>query len=75
MRPFRPVTVRFGPPLDFPRYGAAAGDPCPDPAGDAADERDDQFELRALTDALMTEIARLSGQEYVDHYANRSPAR
>jgi hypothetical protein len=31
--------------------------------------------LRALTDALMTEIARLSGQEYVDQYANRSRAR
>jgi 1-acyl-sn-glycerol-3-phosphate acyltransferase len=75
MRPFRPVTVRFGPPLDFPRHGATAGDPCPDPAGGAPDDRDEQFELRALTDALMTEIARLSGQEYVDHYANRSPAR
>jgi 1-acyl-sn-glycerol-3-phosphate acyltransferase len=75
MRPFRPVTVRFGPPLDFPRHGATARGPCPDPAGGAPDDRDEQFELRALTDALMTEIARLSGQEYVDQYANRSRAR
>jgi 1-acyl-sn-glycerol-3-phosphate acyltransferase len=75
MRPFRPVTVRFGPPVAFRRNGAIAGDPCPDPAGGAADDRDEQIELRALTDALMTEIARLSGQEYVDHYANRSRAR
>jgi 1-acyl-sn-glycerol-3-phosphate acyltransferase len=75
MRPFRPVTVRFGPPLAFDRHGATAGGPCPDPAGDAPGDRDEQIELRALTDALMTEIARLSGQEYVHHYANRSPAR
>ncbi len=75
MRPFRPVTVRFGPPVAFRRNGAMAGDPCPDPAGGTADDRDEQIELRALTDALMTEIARLSGQEYVDHYANRSRAR
>ena len=34
----------------------------------------DQMELRCLTDALMNEIARLSGQEYVDRYANRAPA-
>ena len=32
----------------------------------------DPAELRELTDALMSEIALLSGQEYVDHYANRS---
>ena len=34
-----------------------------------------QAELRRLTDALMSEIARLSGQEYVDHYASRTKAR
>jgi 1-acyl-sn-glycerol-3-phosphate acyltransferase len=71
MRPFRPVTVRFGPPLAFERNGATANGPCPDPAGDAAGDRGEQAELRALTDALMTEIARLSGQQYVDQYANR----
>ena len=27
-----------------------------------------------LTDALMSEIARLSGQEYVDRYASRAKA-
>jgi 1-acyl-sn-glycerol-3-phosphate acyltransferase len=72
MRPFRPVTVRFGPPLAFAGNGATAGGPCPDPAGDAPGDRDEQIELRAMTDALMTEIARLSGQEYVHQYANRS---
>jgi hypothetical protein len=32
----------------------------------------EQTELRALTDALMAEIARLSGQQYVDLYANQA---
>ncbi|MGO8871912.1 MAG: lysophospholipid acyltransferase family protein [Acidimicrobiales bacterium] len=32
----------------------------------------EQAELRALTDALMAEIARLSGQQYVDHYAEHA---
>jgi 1-acyl-sn-glycerol-3-phosphate acyltransferase len=32
----------------------------------------EQLELRRLTDALMADIAALSGQEYVDHYAKRS---
>ena len=35
-------------------------------------DADDQTELRALTDQLMSEIARRSGQEYVDHYAGRA---
>jgi hypothetical protein len=30
--------------------------------------------LREMTDALMSEIARLSGQEYVDLYATRVKA-
>jgi len=34
----------------------------------------DQDELRNMTDTLMAAIAGLSGQEYVDHYANRSKA-
>ncbi len=57
LRPFRTVTVRFGEPLDVSRFaGGAAGDP---------------LALRTLTDELMFEIRRLSGQTYVDRYAKR----
>lgn len=49
-----PVTIRYGPPLDFSRY---------------ADRRSDPFVLRSATDELMFEIMLLSGQEYVDEYA------
>ncbi len=57
MRPFRRVTVRFGPPLDIGRFeDESATDP---------------LVLRTLTDELMFEIRRLSGQEYVDRYAKR----
>ncbi len=62
MRPFRPVTVRFGEPLAATCGGRAARSP----------ETVDPEELRELTDTLMAEIARLSGQEYVDEYARRS---
>lgn len=48
------VTVRYGMPLDLSRYHA---------------RRDDPSTLRAATDELMEEIARLSGQPYVDRYA------
>jgi hypothetical protein len=61
--------------LAFQRNGATANGPCPDPAANGSGDRDEQVELRALTDALMTEISRLSGQQYVDQYANRSRAR
>jgi cell division protein FtsB len=48
---------------------------CPERVEAGADqlsEQDhDQIELRALTDALMTSIAQLSGQDYVDEYAKR----
>lgn len=48
------VGVRFGAPLDFSRfYGMDS----------------DRVVLRAVTDELMSELARLSGQEYVDEYA------
>jgi 1-acyl-sn-glycerol-3-phosphate acyltransferase len=57
LRPFRSVTIRFGPPLDVSRF---TGEPADDPLA-----------LRTLTDELMFEIRRLSGQEYVDHYAKR----
>jgi 1-acyl-sn-glycerol-3-phosphate acyltransferase len=51
-----PVTLRYGPPLDFSRY---------------VDRRDDPFVLRSATDELMFEIMLLSGQEYVDEYASK----
>jgi 1-acyl-sn-glycerol-3-phosphate acyltransferase len=57
MRPFRRVTIRFGPPLDVSRFeGSSATDP---------------LALRTVTDELMFEIRRLSGQVYVDRYAKR----
>ena len=56
-RLFKRVTVRFGEPLDLSRF-----------AGDAAS---DPLTLRTVTDELMFEIRRLSGQQYVDHYAKR----
>lgn len=74
MRPFHPVTVRFGPPIGFGR----AGTPGPVRSGEEVRVTDpdgprtpDQEELRALTDALMRSVADLSGQEYVDEYASR----
>ncbi|MFT4010082.1 MAG: lysophospholipid acyltransferase family protein [Nocardioidaceae bacterium] len=54
----RPV-VRFGKPLDFSRYEGL---------------EDDRFILRSITDEIMYEIMRLSGQEYVDLYATRAKA-
>ena len=52
----RPI-VRFGEPLDFSRYEGMAND---------------RFILRSITDEIMYEIMRLSGQEYVDMYASRA---
>jgi 1-acyl-sn-glycerol-3-phosphate acyltransferase len=52
----RPI-VRFGKPLDFSRYEGM--------------ERD-RYILRSITDEIMYEIMRLSGQEYVDMYATRA---
>lgn len=49
--------VRFGKPLDFSRY---------------AGMENDRFILRSITDEIMYEIMRLSGQEYVDMYASRA---
>jgi 1-acyl-sn-glycerol-3-phosphate acyltransferase len=51
-----PVTIRYGPPLDFSRY---------------LDRKEDPFVLRSATDELMYEIMLLSGQEYVDEYASK----
>ncbi len=49
--------VRFGKPLDFSRYSGL---------------ENDRFILRSITDEIMYEIMRLSGQEYVDMYATRA---
>ncbi len=54
----RPV-VRFGKPLDFSRYEGL---------------ENDRFILRSITDEIMYEIMRLSGQEYVDLYATKAKA-
>ncbi|MFD5316254.1 lysophospholipid acyltransferase family protein [Streptomyces sp. NPDC127098] len=55
----RRITVRFGKPLDFSRY-------------EGMDR--DRYVLRAVTDEVMTEVMRLSGQEYVDMYATKVKA-
>ncbi|HET6699042.1 MAG TPA: lysophospholipid acyltransferase family protein [Nocardioidaceae bacterium] len=49
--------VRFGEPLDFSRYEGL---------------ENDRYILRSITDEIMYEIMRLSGQEYVDLYATRA---
>ena len=51
------VVVRFGKPLDFSRY---------------AGMENDRYILRSITDEIMYEIMRLSGQEYVDLYASKA---
>jgi 1-acyl-sn-glycerol-3-phosphate acyltransferase len=73
MRPFHSVTVRFGAPVAYqcPGGRVTTGATRPAPAGPGARDQGDQEELRALTDALMADIAGLSGQEYVDEYASR----
>jgi 1-acyl-sn-glycerol-3-phosphate acyltransferase len=52
--------VRFGRPLDFSRYYGL---------------EQDRMVLRAVTDEIMYELMRLSGQEYVDEYAQRAKGR
>ncbi|MEV5984088.1 lysophospholipid acyltransferase family protein [Streptomyces sp. NPDC052051] len=47
--------IRIGKPMDFSRYEGM---------------ENDRFVLRALTDQVMYEIMKLSGQEYVDIYAS-----
>lgn len=51
------VTVRFGEPMEFSRY-------------EGMDR--DRYVLRAVTDSVMAEVMRLSGQEYVDMYASKA---
>ncbi|NEC69172.1 lysophospholipid acyltransferase family protein [Streptomyces sp. SID9727] len=50
----KPVTIRFGEPLDFSRYAGL---------------ENERAAVRAVTDEIMYAILRLSGQEYVDEYA------
>ncbi|ABS04699.1 lysophospholipid acyltransferase family protein [Kineococcus radiotolerans] len=56
----RRVGAVFGPPLDFSRY---------------AGRGDDQLVARSITDEVMYAIQKLSRQEYVDAYAERSRLR
>ena len=55
----RPIVI-FGKPLDFSRYEGM---------------ENDRFILRAVTDEIMYEILKLSGQEYVDMYASEAKKR
>ncbi|HLT17315.1 MAG TPA: lysophospholipid acyltransferase family protein [Acidimicrobiales bacterium] len=55
-RPFKPVVVRFGRPIDVRRH---------------ADRADDRLVLRQIIDEVMYEIRELSGQENVDEYATK----
>ena len=50
----RRIGIRVGEPLDFSRFQGMEGD---------------RFILRSITDEIMYELSRLSGQEYVDVYA------
>jgi 1-acyl-sn-glycerol-3-phosphate acyltransferase len=51
--------VRFGKPLDFSRYEGMA---------------EDRYVLRSVTDEIVYALMELSGQEYVDIYAERAKA-
>jgi 1-acyl-sn-glycerol-3-phosphate acyltransferase len=49
------IGIVFGEPLDFSRFEGMEGD---------------RFILRSITDEIMYELSRISGQEYVDVYAS-----
>lgn len=53
------VGIRFGKPMDFSRYEGM---------------ENDRLVLRSITDEIMYELMRLSGQEYVDIYASKAKA-
>jgi 1-acyl-sn-glycerol-3-phosphate acyltransferase len=55
-RPFKPVTIKFGRPVQVARYAGRA---------------DDRFVLRQITDEVMFEIRELTGQEYDPEYATK----
>lgn len=54
------IGIRIGKPLDFSRYEGMEGD---------------RYVLRSITDEIMYELMRLSGQEYVDIYAKSMKER
>ena len=56
----RRVGMIIGPPMDFSRYEGMEGD---------------RFVLRSITDEIMYELMKLSGQEYADVYAASVKAR
>ena len=64
MRPRRPVTIRFGAPMQMPAP-ADPGDPFAD---------HDHTQCREFTDRLMHEIARLSERPYLDEYVPKRVA-
>ncbi len=85
MRPFHAVTIRFGAPVTYLRNGeVVTTGRCAETPGPGRGVEDrsaghvehavdvEQVELRELTDTLMSAIAALSGQEYVDRYAKRA---
>ena len=51
------VKISIGAPIDFSRYEGMSGD---------------RFVLRSMTDEIMYELMQLSGQEYVDMYAQKA---
>ena len=51
----RRIGIVFGEPLDFSRFEGMESD---------------RFILRSVTDEIMYELSRISGQEYVDVYAS-----
>ena len=53
----RRIGIVFGEPLDFSRFEGMEGD---------------RFILRSITDEIMYELSRISGQEYVDVYASNA---
>jgi 1-acyl-sn-glycerol-3-phosphate acyltransferase len=56
----RKVGVVIGEPMDFSRFSGMEGD---------------RFVLRSITDEIMHELSKLSGQEYVDVYASSVKSR
>ncbi len=54
--PFKAAQVSFGKPIDVARY---------------LDRADDRFVLRQIIDEVMFEIQKMSGQPYVNEYANK----
>ncbi len=64
LRPFKAVTIRFGPPMTFDSASLV----------DAETGRTSTERLRGFTDRLMAEIARLAGRPYVDELVSRDDA-